>query len=149
VIVWRISNHISLSGDGGMRASGRWHTRGRRVVCCADSPAAALLEILVHLEIEVGDLPERYRLLKIDVPDAVDVTRVSLGDLPADWRHLPEATRSHGDRWLASARTAVLVVPSALVPDTRNILVNPAHMDARRVVVLEANEHPIDPRLLS
>jgi RES domain-containing protein len=57
VFLWRISNHALLAGDGGLRVSGRWHTRGKRVVYCAENPAAALLEILVHFEIEIGDLP--------------------------------------------------------------------------------------------
>lgn len=61
MFLWRISNHLSLAGKGGSRASGRWHTRGRRVVYCAENAAAALLEILVHFEIEIRDLPVRYR----------------------------------------------------------------------------------------
>lgn len=66
VVLWRISNHRSLAGGGALRAPGRWHTRGRRIVYCAQTPAAALLETLVHVEIEVRDLPTRYRLLKIE-----------------------------------------------------------------------------------
>jgi RES domain-containing protein len=60
-----------------MRASARWHTRGRRVIYCAENPAAALLEILVHFEIEIRDLPARYRLLIITVPDDARVERIS------------------------------------------------------------------------
>jgi hypothetical protein len=58
VVLWRISNHASLAGAGGLRASGRWQVRGKRVVC-AEHHAAALLEILVHFEIDVRDLPAR------------------------------------------------------------------------------------------
>ena len=59
MLLWRISNHLSLAGEGGLRASGRWYSRGRRIVYCAQSPAAALLEILVHFEIDVSDLDTR------------------------------------------------------------------------------------------
>ena len=55
--LWRISNHASLTGEGGLYASGRWHTRGQRVVYLADHPASALLEVMVHLEIDAEDLP--------------------------------------------------------------------------------------------
>ena len=89
MFLWRISNHLSLTGDGALRTPGRWHSRGRRVVYCAQNPAAALLEILVHFEIDIQDLPLRYRLLKIKAPDDVHIARVSVDQLPADW---PERT---------------------------------------------------------
>lgn len=148
MILWRISNHVSLTGEGGLRASGRWHTRGRRVVYVAQNAAAALLEILVHFEIDIRDLPVRYRLLKIDVPDDVQVARVPVSALPRDWAERPEVTRAIGDAWIASTSMALLTVPSALVPETFNVLLNPAHPDAARIVVLHATEHVIDPRLL-
>jgi len=147
VVLWRISNHVSLAGDGGLQASGRWHTRGRRVVYCTESPAAALLEILVHLEIDVADLPSRYRLLKLHAPDDVIVEEMTLKDLPPDWLERTDVTRSKGDRWLETAQSAVLTVPSAVVPETFNALVNPAHTDARRIAVVQVGEYAMDPRL--
>jgi hypothetical protein len=67
--VWRISNHATLDGAGGLRASARWHTKGRRILYCATSPAGALLEILVHHELRLADLPATYRLIRIQYPD--------------------------------------------------------------------------------
>jgi RES domain-containing protein len=148
VLLWRISNHLSLAGDGALRTPGRWHTRGRRVVYCAQSPAAALLEILVHFEIDIQDLPVRYRLLKIEVPDDVHVERVSPERLPAGWPEQTEVTRALGDDWLAKGSAALLSVPSAIVPETFNVLLNPVHSDAKRIVIVQAGEHAIDPRLL-
>jgi RES domain-containing protein len=148
VDLWRIGNHASLAGDGGLRASGRWHSRGRRIVYCAQTPAAALLEILVHFEIELHDLPVRYRLLRIVVPDDVPAGRVRDADLPDTWPEQTELTRGLGDTWLKEARTALLTVPSAVVPSTFNVLLNPAHPDARRITVVESSDHVIDRRLL-
>ena len=148
MFLWRISNHLSLAGDGALRTPARWHTRGRRVVYCASSPAAALLEILVHFEIGIQDLPLRYRLLKIEAPDDVHVERVVVDRLPADWPERTEVTRALGDGWLTGGSTALLSVPSAIVPQTFNVLLNPAHQDAKRVVIVETGEHAIDPRLL-
>jgi RES domain-containing protein len=148
VFLWRISNHRSLAGDGALRTPGRWHSRGRHVVYCAQSPAAALLEILVHFEIDIQDLPVRYRLLKIEAPDDVRVQRVSVDDLPANWPQKTEVTRELGERWLVKGSAALLSVPSAIVPETFNILLNPAHQDAKRIVVVQTGEHAIDPRLL-
>jgi hypothetical protein len=69
VFLWRISNHLSVAGDGALRTPGRWHPRGRRVVCGVHTQAATLLEIPVHFEMDIEELPVRYRLLKIDAPE--------------------------------------------------------------------------------
>jgi RES domain-containing protein len=131
-----------------MRASGRWHTRGHRVVYCSESPAASLLEILVHLEIEIGDLPTRYRLLKIEAPDNLLVHEVRDADLPVNWIEQLDVTRGLGDRWLHTNRAALLRVPSVVAPETFNVLVNPGHERAHEIRVVRASEHVIDPRLL-
>ena len=148
MFIWRISNHASLAGDGGLRASGRWHTRGKRIVYCAENPAAALLEILVHFEIEIRDLPARYRLLKVNVPDDLQVDRVSPTDLGSDWIEDIQATRAIGDTWLIRAAAPLLVVPSAVVPDTSNVLLNPSHPDAKRIFIVQSTEHVVDARLV-
>jgi RES domain-containing protein len=148
VFLWRISNHASLAGDGALRTPGRWHTRGRRVVYCAQNPAAALLEILVHFEIDVQDLPLRYRLLKIEAPDDVHIERVSVDQLPPDWPERTVTTHALGDGWLTRCSSALLSVPSAIVPQTFNVLLNPSHRDATRVAIVETGDHAIDPRLL-
>jgi RES domain-containing protein len=148
VVLWRVSNHLSLAGGGALRASGRWHTRGRRIVYCAQTPAAALLEALVHFEIEVRDLPARYRLLKIQVPDGVAVEHLRPERLPAGWVARSDVTRAIGDEWISTNRSSLLLVPSAVVPETLNVLLNPSHPDADRFVIVEVSEHVIDPRLL-
>ena len=147
MFLWRISNHVSLGGDGALRTPGRWHSRGRRIVYCTQNPAAALLEILVHFEIDIQDLPVRYRLLKIEAPDDVQVERVSIEQLPSDWPERTEITRALGDTWLARDSAALLIVPSAIVPETFNVLLNPAHTDAKRIVIVETGDHAIDRRL--
>ena len=148
MFLWRISNHLSLAGDGALRKPGRWRPRGRRVVYCAQSPAAALLEILVHFEMDIQDLPVRYRRLKIEAPDDVHVERVSVDHLPADWPERTEVIRALGDDWLTKGSAALLSVPSAIVPETFNVLLNPAHQDAKRIVIIQTGEHAIDRRLL-
>jgi RES domain-containing protein len=103
--------------------------------------------ILVHFEIDIQDLPIRYRLSKIEAPDDVQVERVSVDQLPADWLEKTEVTRALGDGWLKNGSAPVLSVPSAIVPETFNVLLNPAHRDARRIVIIQTGEHAIDPRL--
>jgi RES domain-containing protein len=127
-----------------MRASGRWHTRGRRVVYCSESPAAALLEILVHFEIDVRDLPTRYRLMKLRAPDGLIVEDLPATELPTDWLEHTDRTRAIGDRWLQAGRSALLRVPSAVVPETFNVLLNPGHAHAGHVELAQVSEHAIE-----
>ena len=148
MIVWRISNYLTLDGVGGLKASGRWHSRGRPIVYCALEPASALLEMLVCLEIDMQDWPTTYRLLKIEIPDAIGRERLPLRTLPAGWRGDPGATRRIGDDWLLKGRSAVLLVPSAIVPVAESVLINPAHAKAADIRLLQSQKHALDPRLV-
>lgn len=144
--IWRISNYADLSGSGGVRAAGRWHSRGRQIVYLADHPASALLEMLVHVDRDL--LPATYRLLRIIVPEAIAGEIISAEALSPDWREYPAATRDIGDRWLDRSSSPLLQVPSVIVPTARNFLLNPAHPDAAGFAVAEVIEAPFDPRLL-
>jgi RES domain-containing protein len=145
VYLWRISNHDSLDGRGGLLASARWHTRGRPVVYLAATPAGALVEALVHLELKPNQLPRSYRLLKADAPD--DLSKMQFSALTDDWRQNETASRTLGDEWLSRAQTALLEVPSVILPETMNILLNPLHPDAVRISVLWHEAYPFDQRL--
>jgi RES domain-containing protein len=148
VILWRVSNHPALDGGGGLRASGRWHTRGRRVVYCAPSPAAALLEVLAHGEIDSEDIPVTFRYMEIEVPDSATVETVDMGALGPGWQNNLGMTQRLGDEWLRSGRTALLRVPSVIVPATWNVLVNPRHPESTHIRIARVHDQPIDPRLL-
>jgi RES domain-containing protein len=144
--VWRISNYVDLSGGGGVRAGGRWHSRGKPIVYLADHPASAVLEMLVHMDRDL--FPASYRLLRVIVPETITAAIVGAEALPADWREHPAATRGIGDRWLDDTSSALLQVPSVIVPRARNFLLNLAHPDAANIVVGEVIDAPFDPRLL-
>jgi RES domain-containing protein len=148
VRLWRISRFADLSGEGGRLAPGRWHQRGGRIVYLADHPASALVEVLVHLEVDAAELPTVYQLLAIDVPDTTRLETVDVANLPENWRGHERVTRALGDRWLAEKRTVLLRVPSAIVPATSNWLLNPAHDDARAVTIVDVIRAPFDQRLL-
>jgi RES domain-containing protein len=148
VILWRASNHSTLDGGGGLGAPGRWHTQGRRVVYCAPNPATALLEVLVHAKVDIEDIPAKFLYLEIEVPDTLSIDNVDPGTLGHKWPADLTGTRRAGDRWLRSGRTALLRVPSVIVPATWNVLLNPLHPESAQVRVLRVHSHAIDPRLL-
>jgi RES domain-containing protein len=151
VLLWRVSNHADLAGTGGMVASARWYTAGHPVVYLAESPSAALLENLVHLELDEEDRPRSYQMLKVAVESAieppVEVEAVAIEDLPDTWKSDEAATRAVGDAWLERGRTALLRVPSVLTPETWNWLLNPRHPDAARLRVVSAENPLYDSRL--
>jgi RES domain-containing protein len=144
--LWRISDHIDLEGFGGRKFSSRWTSLGRRVVYMAESPAGALLEVLVHVELEEDELPDEYQLLQITVPDGLS-TRELDHPLPPDWRERHRVTQRIGDHWLASRETPLARVPSAIVPRTWNYLLNPEHPDAKQVQIAEVIKERFDNRL--
>jgi len=145
--LWRISNYPDLTGNGGLVSAGRWHSLGRRILYFSENPASALLERLVHLEIATDDVPTFYQLIAIEVPDGVDFDSVAEESLIGNWHSDDTATRITGDRWLRENRTALLRVPSAVVPQTTNWLLNPAHPDAVKARIVAVTKAPFDPRL--
>jgi RES domain-containing protein len=144
--LWRISNYADLSGGGGLQAAGRWHTRGKRIVYLADHPASALLEMLVHMDRDL--IPATYRLLRVVVSGTVAMDKVGTDTLASDWRTQPALTRQIGDQWLDRSSTALLEVPSVIVPHGKNFLLNPVHPDAAKVAIADVVDAPFDPRLL-
>jgi RES domain-containing protein len=145
-IYWRISNYIDLSGEGGRVASARWHTAGRRIVYLAESPAVAMFEALVHMEYDVEDFPGEFTLLKISAPDSLKVSFLDPSENP-DWREQPEFTRGIGDAWLASRGTSLARVPSAVVPQAWNYLLNSEHPEAELVRIEGQFRERLDIRL--
>lgn len=145
--LWRISNYQSLSGEGGLLYSARWHTAGQRIVYLAESPAGAMIEALVLLELDETDWPRSYHLMQVDFPDSLSIE--TLKPTPAkSWKTSLAASRKLGDEWLRSRRSALARVPSAILPETWNVLMNPDHGDAKQVRMLRTIRAEYDPRLL-
>ncbi len=145
--LWRISDFSELNGEGGLLYSARWHTAGHPVVYLAGSAAGALLEALVHLELEDNDLPRPYNLLKVNVPENLQIEQLQLAEGDS-WKEDERRTRAIGDEWLRSGRTALAQVPSAIMPDTKNYLLNPEHVDASQIRVAGITKAEFDTRLL-
>jgi RES domain-containing protein len=113
----------------------------------SDHPAATLVETLVHLEIDPEDLPDTYQLLAVEIPDEIQVESIKEDRLAPGWRRDVAVTRALGDQWLREGRTALLQVPSAIVPFAWNWLLNPAHADGASARVVDIIQTPFDPRL--
>jgi RES domain-containing protein len=154
MILWRSCN-ASLSGffdgTGGRLAAGRWHSRGQAITYSSSAPSLTLLERLVHVD-DPALLPP-LAVVAYDVPDNLETEEVALSALPADWRDDAVLTRKLGDQWIRENRTPLLRVPSAILPlpdvPDRNIVINHAHADVRRIRILQTHQpFAFDARLL-
>jgi RES domain-containing protein len=153
--VWRIATDTpdyvadDLSGAGPKATGGRWNRAGLPVLYCAETPSLACLETLVHLG--TSDLPLNRYLVAIDVPEPVwhARERQTSASLPVGWDACPagKVSLDFGDEWLQSNRSALLLVPSVIVPEDCVILINPLHPDAGGIRASKTRKWVYDPRL--
>jgi RES domain-containing protein len=138
---WRICREpfADLTGEGARLWGGRWNAAGQPLVYSADTAALAVLEVRVHLDLSWDLLPPDYVLLTLDLGP------VHIETVPV----VPPDTVSFGDAWLKTQRTAVLRVPSVIVPESTNILVNPRHPEAALVTIIDRRPFTFDERLWS
>jgi RES domain-containing protein len=131
--------HADLSGEGARRFGGRWNSPGRPVVYLAAEAALTVLEVRVHLDLPLELLPDDYVLLTIDTDDLQPEQGPTLV--------VHQECQAFGDRWLAEKRTALLATPSAIIPESYNVLLNPNHSDITVVHVVNTRLWRFDPRL--
>jgi RES domain-containing protein len=116
------------------------------VVYCTLNPSTALLETLVHMELDSEDRPDRFQVLKVEGPATLSLERIETDGLPTGREDDITATQVIGDQWLAEQRSLLLEVPSVLVPETWNVLVNPLHEEAKLLKIVATYEHAFDAR---
>lgn len=144
----RANRRHDLSGWGAYLVGGRWNLPGRAVLYTAENRALAAMEVLVHLPSDT--LPTDMYLLTLDVPDTLSREELTVAQLPPDWQRLsqPQPTATLGSEWLQAGRSLALRVPSVLMPQEHNLLLNPVHPDFGQVrLVGEPEPFQFDERL--
>ncbi len=135
----------AFTGEGAMRFGGRWNRRGTALVYTSASRALATLELLVH--VKSSSIVDPIVLFALEFPEEL----VEIPDrIPARWSANPPSAlaQQYGDEWAAESRSAVLRVPSAIVPNEFNFLLNPNHPDFHQIEIGRPVRFRIDPRLL-
>jgi RES domain-containing protein len=130
-----------LDGEGARLYGGRWNTEGRPMIYASASPSLPVLEVMVHLDVEPDFIPDDYRLLAVEVPD--DALLERLDATPMD----PAECAALGDAFLDRGAALGLSVPSVVVPQDRNLLINPRHPDAGRLRIVADEPFRFDRRL--
>ena len=147
---WRIVKDkfvaVAFSGEGARQIEGRWNSQGVAMVYTSEHKSLAALETLVHVDAKI---PVSYRCFRVDFSEAL-VERLT-AELPPNWQSEPptDATRQLGDLWIRESRSAVLAVPSALIPEEWNYLLNPNNTGFEKVTIGKPVAFAFDPRLLT
>ena len=126
---WRIAKRavaLDRQGTGARLSGGRWNSSGIAAVYAGLTPEIAAMEKLVHTGVI---LPQDLVLVLLDLPDDELYPRYTFKDMPVGWDALPSSTRAiaMGDQFLLSATQLGLIVPSAIMPESSNIILNPNH----------------------
>lgn len=148
--VWRITTatfaRSAFSAEGARLYGGRWNPKGVSIVYTAASQSLAMLEMLVQ------DQPLRasYIMIEARIPSAVEIERVRVDGLPSNWRDIGARGKLQaiGAEWARKRSTAVLAVPSAIVPAESNYLLNPLHPDFKRIKIGKPSTVATDLRLI-
>jgi RES domain-containing protein len=149
MLLYRITRCVharDLNGTGARLYGGRWNNIGRAMVYMASSRALAALEALVHLPTAI--IPDDFCLVTIDVPDDVFVADTQL--FPPNWNAYPEPEilKRTGDFFLKEGKHLLMKVPSAIVKEEYNYLLNPSHPKAGKAKILKSEPFVFDERLL-
>jgi RES domain-containing protein len=149
--VWRIckQQHVpdAFSGVGAASSGGRWNHKGARAVYTSSSLSLASLELFVNLDPD--NLPDDLHFVEAAFPRAASVEEVLIAKLPRNWRDYPAPSQLQdlGSKWLREMRSLLLVVPSAVNPEERNVLVNPLHPEMSSLTLIGSKPFHFDPRM--
>jgi len=149
VRVWRIASaaHATFDGEGARRYGSRWTPRGLPSVFTSATLSLAALERFVNTDADLE--PVDLVAIAVDIETNIAIVTVTLADLRADWRKYPAppALARIGERWLRESKSAVLSVPSVVVPTERNFILNPTHADFVRLTISPSEPFSFDPRV--
>ncbi len=138
---------LPLSGKGAAQKGARWNSAGVEVIYTASNRSLAMAEVAVHLTL--ATLPPNYVMLTIVIPEDVVLQNISKKEHPADWNDFPyrQSTQKIGDDFVLENKSLALQIPSAVTKGDYNILINPHHLDFKRVKVVEVAPFPFDRRI--
>ncbi|MEX2575899.1 MAG: RES family NAD+ phosphorylase [Halofilum sp. (in: g-proteobacteria)] len=129
-----------LSGEGSRLYGGRWTPKGQPTVYTSEHPALAAWELAIRYDFPFDAAPLDHRLVEIELPEDVTGAMIDVSDLPND----PLAI---GADWLAKGSSLLLRVPSVVIPQSYNILINPRHPDMKQVQVSGCTTFTFDARV--
>ncbi len=150
MIAYRICNTLfsnDLSGTGAKLNGGRWNSGGVGMLYVTEFISLAVLEMLVHNHFK--DFAIELSLLDISIPEAAEIKELKLNKLKQDWMKDYGYTRFIGDEFIRSGKTLLMKVPSAVITEEHNFLINPLHPDFKKIKIAGARNFETDKRLFT
>jgi RES domain-containing protein len=135
---------VDISGEGARLKGGRWNSKGFPVVYTSTTISLSLLELLVH-STSYEEVQCNW-LMRIDMPDIFTASLTDLS-LKPNWMDDPDYSRFIGNTFLKSKKSMLIQVPSAIIPEENNVLINPLHPDLKKVKIIKASPFQFDIRL--
>ena len=148
MIAYRITNSQfkdDISGNGAKIKGARWNLQGSSMLYTAENISLCILELLVHIGLQ--DIQNFYHLLAISIPDGVSVSEISIRKLKTNWLEDEDYTAFMGTEFLKNNENLVLKVPSAIIEEEHNLLINPYHTDFKKIKIKKSKEFIFDQRL--
>lgn len=149
MIIYRISNEQfrnDLSGNGAAINGSRWNSSGTRLLYTSQFVSLCILESLVHLR--QNYIPDSQYLLEIEINATHNAHEIFLKKIKHNWREEIQYTQWIGDQFIKNNESLMLKVPSAVVPEEHNFLLNPLHKDFKQIKIISAELLNLDKRLL-
>lgn len=138
----------ALSGKGSAIKGARWNSVGVELIYTASNRSLAMAEVAVHLTL--ATLPGDFRMVTIHIPDHINMKEVKMKDLPTNWQEFPHpaTTQRFGDEFVAANKYCVLKIPSVVTQGDFNYLINPYHVDFKKIKIIEIVNFPFDKRIV-
>ena len=136
-----------LNGHGAAKFGNRWNSKGTEIIYTAESRALAMAEVIVHLNL--ASLPSDFMMLKIEIPNLMEIENLALEKLSKNWNLFPQfmQTQKLGDVFIDASEACILKVPSAVVQGDFNYLINPHHPEFKKIKIASVTPFPFDKRI--
>ncbi len=129
-----LNKHLAPDGEGARRYGGRWNRPGTPIIYTSGTLSLAVLEFLVHVDSDI--LPDSLISVRATIPESVSIQTIHLSDLPGNWKDkiIPAAVQNLGTAWANRAASPVVKVPSVVIEEEWNYVLNPLHPDFNRII---------------
>jgi len=126
---------VELSGKGASKTSARWNSKGTEIIYTSQNRALAMAEVVVHLNVAI--IPKDFVMLEIGIPNSIKIITIKKNDLPLNWNVFPFNNNSQklGDEFVKQNKYCCLKLPSVVVKEEFNILINPNHIDFKKIKI--------------
>jgi RES domain-containing protein len=150
-LVWRLTRPefaAELNGEGNAKTGARWNSPGRGVIYASFNLSLCVLESCAHLPPMLRINSPDMAAVRIELPDEASRLDIDIADLPSDLagEEAEHRCRELGDVWMTAREHLALTMPSVIVPQERNLMINPAHRLMTKVKLISTERFRFDPR---